>query len=397
MPSELLPLLIAVGVTFLGMQVAVALTQLMRRHDYALFEDRSKDSVAREFPIHTMRKSPAEERRRTLARFVDRTHQAAIAAQTRYYNAVVRSASGLVVAFIALVLGNSREDNWPWMATALVVHPLVEHVLMWVDAIAIILILILFLYAGSVNRRWLSARVGSELLRQYQFLELVFPSVSSKPRSHEDEHQFDFEADLVKARVQHGPTKDIMPRIERFWSERKLSIERRALRESDIPADALLVYLERRARRQLGWFTDSKARLEYIGERRKLLLLVLYGIAVAVAVLKLAWFLYSKHSPPYLSPSLLIITGISGAMTAHYINQNARSLIHRYNTQQRRITKWLQDFGERWSLDQPALLDTDVSVRNEICSHILQFEDLMIEELMDWVHITSQDAMELAP
>jgi hypothetical protein len=27
----------------------------------------------------------------------------------------------------------------------------------------------------------------------------------------------------------------------------------------------------------------------------------------------------------------------------------------------------------------------------------LQFEDLMVEELIDWVHITSYDAIELTP
>jgi hypothetical protein len=35
--------------------------------------------------------------------------------------------------------------------------------------------------------------------------------------------------------------------------------------------------------------------------------------------------------------------------------------------------------------------------KNDMRAQILRFEDLMIEELIDWIHITSHDAIELAP
>ena len=109
--SVLAPL-VAFAITFAGMQTAVAVIGLMRRRDFRLFEDRSKESFARQFPIPTIGQSAAEERRKALSRFVDKIHQAANAAQTSYHNAVVRSAGCLGMAFIALVLGTLPEEDW---------------------------------------------------------------------------------------------------------------------------------------------------------------------------------------------------------------------------------------------------------------------------------------------
>jgi SMODS and SLOG-associating 2TM effector domain 1 len=389
--------IIALAITFAVAQVVVVLTGAIRKRDYRLFEDRSKESFASQFPIATLDRSAAEERRKAAAKVINRIHQAANKAQTRYHNAVVRSAGCLVAAFIALVLGTLREEDWQLMGGLPVHHQLVEQVLTWIDAIAILLVLILFLYAGAANRRWIAARVGTELLRQYQFLNVVFPCVNSEQHADERKSQFDLEAEAVKARVQAGPVSEIISRIEQFWSQRDASIEKRALGESDIPADALLVYLEGRVRRQLGWFADSKARLEHIAERRRKLLLWLYSVAAAVAVGKLVLFLSSGESPAWLLRFLLIMTGISGAMTAYYINQNARSLIHRYNTQQRRIAEWLKSFKKSWNFADPLSESFNAQAKDKIRDRILEFEDLMIEELIDWVHITSQDVIELAP
>ena len=92
---------------------------------------------------------------------------------------------------------------------------------------------------------------------------------------------------------------------------------------------------------------NSKGRLEYIAERRNKVLLVLYVLMAALAAIKLFLLLYGGNWHHYLLPFLLVVTGMSAAMTAYYINQNARSLIHRYNTHQRFITRWLVAFNER--------------------------------------------------
>ena len=152
----------------------------------------------------------------------------------------------------------------------------------------------------------------------------------------------------------------------------------------------------KRARRQLGWFNDSKARLEHSAERRNIVLLSLYCITAGLAVLKHVLFLNSGHPHAFLLPPLLIVTGMSAAMTAYYINQNSRSLIHRYNTQQRNISSWLVTFNDRWSFANLPLLNIDPAAKNDMRIQILRFEDLMVEELIDWIHITSYDAIELA-
>jgi hypothetical protein len=386
--------LIAIVITFLAMQAAVVLTCAIRRYDFGRFEDRSKDRFARQFPLPTVDSSPAEDRRRALSPLLDKAHKAASVAQTTYHNAVVRSAGCLVLSFLALAFDTLPQEDW--VLKAWVDRPPVELLLSWLDAIAILFVLFLFLYGRMVGPRWIAKRVATELLRQYQILNVVFPSAISLAPADDLKTQFDI-TDLVATSVQDGSITDIVARIERFWSERKASIESRMLTEADLPADALLLYLQRRARRQLGWFTDSKARLESIAKLRNFILLALYFIAATLAVIKLVLFLFGGRSPAYLLPLLLIATGMSAAMTAYYINQNARSLIHRYSEQQRNITGWLVTFNDRWSFAKLPLLTIDVAGKNEMRARILQFEDLMIEELVDWVHITSHDAIELAP
>src|SRR5262249_11517470 len=147
-----------------------------------------------------------------------------------------------------------------------------------------------------------------------------------------------------------------------------LSIDNRTLSASDISGDALLLYLHRRPLRQLGWFADSRMRLEHDASRRKGQLLWLYAVALVLGLVKLSVVITGGHAEqahniPILSlaglmtvlsvallPALLIVTGLSSAMTAYYLNQNARSLIHRYNTQERRITRWFEAFNAHFPI-----------------------------------------------
>jgi hypothetical protein len=388
---------IALVTTLIAMQAGVILTGAIRRRDYRLFEDKSRERCAREFPLPQIGPSAGEARQEALSPLVNAAHNAANAAQTAYHNAVVRSAGCLVIAFIAMVLGTVAEKNWPLIGWPLTDQSSVEHVLAWIDAIAISLVLILFLYARTAGPRWIASRAGAELLRQYQFFNVILPGACSPLHLDELKSQFEIETAAIKVRVRKGSITDIITRIERFWSERRSSIETRALVESDIAADALIIYLQRRVRRQLGWFADSKERLEHNSERRSIVLLMLYCIAVILAAVKLVFFLFHGYSPAYLLPLLLIVTGVSAAMTAYYVNQNSRSLIHRYNTQQRIIAGWLVTFNDRWNFANLPTLTIDAAAKNDMRARILRFEDLMLEELIDWIQITSHDAMELAP
>jgi hypothetical protein len=390
---EVIAPLIAIVITLAAMQAAVALTGAIRSHDYRRFEDQSGNALAEQFPISTIDPSPAEERRRSLSPFLEKVHLGANRAQTVYHNAVVRSAGCLALAFTALALGTLPPEDWP-LGLPLTWHSL-ELVLGWVEVIALLFVLGLFLH-GHMNRRpWIRGRIGTELLRQYQLLSIVFPNASSTTLTRDLKAQFDAEADLVAKSVLRGPIKDIVARIEGFWKTRRATIESYTLTDSDLTVDAVLVYLQRRARRQLGWFTDSKARLEHIAKRRTIVLVSLYCVAVGLAVLKHVLLLDDGQMRAYLVPPLLITTGMSAAMTAYYINQNSRSLVHRYNTQKRIASRWLAAFKDRLTFAALPSATIKPSMKNDIRAQILLFEDLMIEEAIDWVHISSHDAIEL--
>jgi hypothetical protein len=105
---------IALAITVAAMQAAVVLTGAIRGRDYRRFEDESKERRARRFPLPTIDPSTADVRRKSLSPFLDKRHEAASATQTTYYNAVVRSAGCLVLAFLALA--------FPLVAEALKEH-----------------------------------------------------------------------------------------------------------------------------------------------------------------------------------------------------------------------------------------------------------------------------------
>jgi hypothetical protein len=185
-------------------------------------------------------------------------------------------------------------------------------------------------------------------------------------------------------------------RIDQFWLKRTSSISSRGSTYSDLTSDAIVAYIQNRVRRQLSWFADSKDRLEYIAERRAKLLIVLYCLAFILVVTKLVLFLYDEKWHHYLTPVLLVVTGMSAVMTAYYVNQNSRSLIHRYNTQERFIGAWLISFKERF-LSRLSRQKLDTGTKKDVRDQILIFEKMMIDELIDWTQITVHDAIELAP
>jgi hypothetical protein len=392
---EVIAPLIAMAITLAAMQAAVALTGAIRSRDYRRFEDKSSEALAEQFPMPTADQSAADERRRAISPFVGEAHKAANAAQTSYHNTVVRSAGCLALAFSALAFGTLPPEFWPLKAP--LDWPSIELVLSWLEVFGLLFMLLLFVRGQMTRRPWIMDRIGTELRRQYQILSVVFPDAISTTSAGAFKAQLETEANLIANDVQHGPFKDIVTRVERFWKARRAIIESHTLTHADLTVDALFLYLERRARRQLGWFPDSKARLEHIAERRAIVLVSLYCVAVGLALLKHFLFLHDGQFPAYLVPPLLLATGLSAAMTAYYINQNSRSLIHRYTSQQRIANRWLAAFKEQWNFATFRSPTIDPLTKSDIRTRILLFEDLMIEEAIDWVYITSHDTIELAP
>jgi hypothetical protein len=396
-PVELVAPVVALAIVVAGMQFAVAITDAIRTRLYRTFEDQSLTALEAEFLIPTFDDSQAEQRRRAYSPDLTEVHNRTNALQTGYHNAVARSTGALVVAFLGLVLGTLPADDWQSLNSLVDEKGWAELLLSWVDASAIILVLVLFLYARKVNPSWIAARSGAELLRQAQFLCVIFPDPDLPDTSDGLRSYVGSERDSIEARVGKGDPDTIVARIEAIWSDAKSAIIDRPPVDSRHAADALQVYLRRRVRRQLGWFQDSQARLESIAERRNGLLLTLYASAAALALAKLALALRGEELPGFLVPLLLTVTGLSAALTAYYINQNSRSLIHRYHAQARRIRTWLHDFDAEWPFKDLASMSFDRPTYERMRARILWFEDLMIEELVDWIHISSSDAVELAP
>jgi hypothetical protein len=386
---------IAAAVTAAIVSATISVMRLVRARHYRRFEDKDKKRLVHNFSLPAIDPSDAEQRRKSLSPLVGKAHELANNAQTSYYNAVVGSAACLVLAFVALALGTLRETDlracFDWKSAELLLN--------YIDVMAMLGVLGLFFYGRWVSPPWIARRAGVELLRQYHFLDVVFPNAISPEPAADLKFQFDTESDLVAVEVEGGEIADITTRVQKFWNKRKELLADHALTETDLTADALLVYLKRRARRQLIWFAAAKARLEANAKWRNKGLLILYGFTFMLAVVKLFLFLVGTELPwlAYVQPLLLFVTGLSAAVTAYYINQNSRSLIHRYNTQERYIADWLKTFDKRWSFASLPLLTIDGATKNDLRAEIFRFEDMMIEELLDWIHITSHDAIELAP
>jgi len=396
--------LIAGAVTGAAWWIAAVLTNKIRRKDYKSYEDWSASDLKDRFPlpetIAEVYQSAAEQRRKTLSQLVARVHQVANKAQTTYHDAIVGSAGCLVLAFLALATNTLflalAQNSLRLESRAL------DYLLNWIDVVAIVAVLFLFIYGQNANSRWIRHRAAVELLRQYQYFKVIFPHAITPEPIDNLEAQFDIEADQIASHVQSRKISEINTRINRFWLQRKASLASHAFMDDDLSPEALAIYLAKRVRRQLGWFIDSRERLKHIADRRKDWLFRLYIFMVALALGQLMSFFPALFRENWnwhhvALPFLLLVTGGSAAMTAYYINQNSRTLTHRYNTQQRFINRWLEDFDYPWSSKVLPLQKFNDAEKRRMRDEILRFEDLMIEELIDWAHITSYDSIELAP
>lgn len=383
---------------FFALVITVFLTQLcvkiagtLRSRDYRRFENRSANEIGREFPFQTARSSAADDRLAQFVPLLNSMQQTANRAQTAYHDTVVRSAACLALGFAASAGGMLSPQDWPRIFR-LQALPW-QMVLNWVDAIALLSVLALFLRGSRLYRPWIAKRANTELVRQYQYLSIVFPNLfpvneeaglcpewrGTDHSAPGKEHHLDF---LVKE-------------VERSWQTRKRLISGSAPNHPGLDRDAIILYARKRVVRQLGWFTDSVERLQHVAERRRTLLLALYFITAALALIQLVTF-ERGTTLALVRPILLLITGLSLAMTAYYTNQNMKSIAHRYKVQQREIRRWLNTVT-------PYLKDSDgrVPIENAgavqtICTHIESFEELMIYELVDWINISGHDVIELA-
>jgi hypothetical protein len=309
-------------------------------------------------------------------------HSYAIMRQERYHAAVAGWATSLLVAFTAVAL-----------SVTLIKHDDDKTLLAWIDVVALFVAFGAFYVGRAANRRWIDARISAELLRQSAFLSIVFPHGTE---SGGQAAQATFDA------TEPQTQSELAKSIRKIWDKRRNAFDMRELGEQDLTPEAVRTIIERRGQRQFFWFLNSRERLERAEERRTWTLLGLYIVAAALAALKVGNHYrdapFGETVTHALSFVLLMTTGIAAAATGLYFSQNSRSLMHRYRTQQTQIEAWLTAVrallpGEADRSETVLTLEKKQAIRMAI----LEFETLMIEELVDWVYITRHDAIEIAP
>jgi hypothetical protein len=104
-----------------------------------------------------------------LARLVEDHHKAAVVAQSTYVRAVARTYICLLIAFTAVTLATTVCRR----------NEIALTVLIWTDVFALSWVPLHFRTGENINRDWLSLWVRAELLRQFEFLYLLFPFPSA--------------------------------------------------------------------------------------------------------------------------------------------------------------------------------------------------------------------------
>jgi hypothetical protein len=371
-----------------------------RTRRFREYKGRSQQTVSASFKLPPIIHSSALHQLNSLSTLPANAHQRSIEAQNKYRASAIRSGTCLFLAFLSVSLS----------ATSFKELSCIELPLAWLEIISIGLAIFYFLLARTAHEGWIKLRAGAELQRQYIYMKIVFPDLNASANASDITSQVAVNlASIVEQVVNDRPGADLTSRIETFWQTRRSAIKIATLCEQDASHDRLLLYIRRRCLRQLGWFMDSRARLEREANDRKTVLKWLYVAAVTLVILKFLSTLFAlQHQDVVPSGTLaivtdgllfllLMITGISGSMTAYYLNQNSRSLIHRYKSQERRIERWSQSFTARAFVDGETVDPNGKISKNDARDRVLEFEDMMIEELIDWIHISFNDAIELAP
>jgi len=277
-----------------------------------------------------------------------------------------------------------------------------------IDMVAIVFVLLYWWRSKVANQRWVSIRIQAELMRQWRKIKRLELSDSERIKSF-DSAVAAIITDVLQPQSKFkkwlglGPTsEELEKRIDDYWGDLRTNIQKAA--EKKAPNEWLIRasrYVNDRPKKQLAWFDMRQKQLVGAGKSRGTKMIFLYVISLFFAFgnLIVAHNLITAFGLPssiiswtdiwltsdVLALCLLATTAISAAMTYWFISRNERSLKHRYKTQKRMIEKSILKM-------ELAIKRNDVG---ELCEQILEFEDLMIDEMVDWVHITSHDVAEL--
>jgi hypothetical protein len=366
--------------------------------------------------ILTLQLPPDEEQlRKSGTDRLDGSHREAITLQNRYHDAVASGVAALSVGFLSEAIA----------ATVGADSSLLLRFCASLDCVCFGLALFSFWRAIHTNKTWVSARARNELLRQWCTIDNLLlddarkPDVASRfdafagritallygPETSWAARVYRFIVDSFRTifRLRSAPrdSQDLQEKIAGYWSARRSELEKVLATVTFTPA-RLAIHFQKRPRTQAIWFGASRNRLVRQSHWRSTVLVWSFFLTLMVSVAKglLVFGLMPSgdRAEPYLTLVAFFLIGVSSTLTGLYLNQNARSLIHRYRTQDRKIRAWISHYAKLFEGDnQTDTAQFSDEARAEIAAQILAFEDLMIDELIDWIAITEDDVMELAP
>jgi hypothetical protein len=358
---------------------------------------------------------------------LDARHEEANLVQGLYHTRVARCVSclGLALAILGLSLTVFHGSAW------------FEEFAAAAEVVALGLALYHWWSARNANGLWVATRTKVEFLRQWTFLQAFLATGGADGAGQASREAAAKAAEIDEALLSapsHGwwqwiarllrppgashLSKTLEERVQGHWDKVRAAYAAMPAAAGEVARADLHLYLRRRPVRQLAWFGLAHKRLHRSSRLREDLMARLFLLSAGLAVGKLAlvaWHGWGRSSggavqaasggggvsfvdlPTAISLvalALLAATTVSAAAASIYLSRNDRSLMHRYAFQQRRIRSWLKRVAGGQSAGSSAAGSVPWS---RFRDDVLEFEDIMVEELIDWIHISAHDALELAP
>jgi hypothetical protein len=324
---------------------------------------------------------------------VDSENKKAGFMQREYHEAVARCSwsAGFALALVCISV-TVLKDNWEFQAVTAAV-----------EVFAIAYALFFVVRGRFVNRRWVRQRSLVELLRAWLHLAIIFKMPRQEHNALEAAWMREIAERLGREVTGDAVFSALQRRIERHWGELRSDCEKGEFNKPPNPG-RLSFYIVERLIYQLSVFIGAQERIRRLHKGRGRLMISLYVLSVTLALVDAA-VLFKGELPAGVSAivglipqsvldwnALVLLLGliVSAVLTSLYLGRNDRSLAHRFHAQERRIRAWLRDHGSL------LLSDRAVPASEESVSRsILAFEEMMVDELLDWIQITSRDVVEV--
>lgn len=355
--------------------------------------DRTKESdynsIAAEFGLMPPRdmeqlKTPGSHMR--AKDWLEKYHERAITLKNLYYELIGRC--GVILSFTFILTAMNL--------TILRSNDYLDKYISTAEFLAIFYVLIHWWRAQQANQKWILKRIHSELLRQWRHLGIAFswPEEEIAVAYPAACRRIEVEILLPRSRFWQWlglglTSNDLEKRIHKYWDNFSEELKAKALTQTrDNCSDNISYYIYARPVKQLGWYRMRKQQLFRAEHWRGILMIVLFLLTLlltsANVYLAHRFTAISKFSD-WLNLCLLMMTALSAMLTYWYLSRNERSMRHRYATQTREIEGWLKKATGSFSNCRTA----------QLYEELLGFETVMLSELIDWIHATSHDSVEL--